>query len=97
MTNNWKDTLESDAFRIKDGEVRPLLRDKEGLLFEPITPGSADDPFTFRPKDLESILYGLNKIVKELESGNVPLAAELALRCRTALMSLIEKERDDPS
>lgn len=91
---NWKSTPESDVFHLQDGEARPLLQDDDGNLYEPVTPGSKEDPFTFRPQSLPHILYGLNKVVNEIGAGNMVLALELARRCQRALRVRVEAERD---
>lgn len=88
------DRQETDVFRIGGGEVHLLMRDDEGAVYEEVTPGTQGDPFTFRPKNIGDILYGLNKIVRELESGvgTEELTLELTRRCQRALKELVRAE-----
>ncbi len=95
MSNNWESTPESDVFRLENGTVRPLLKDDDGNLFEPISPGSSEDPFTFRPVNLNDILYGLNKVSDALERGDPKLALVMAERCQTALERIVESEQSE--
>jgi hypothetical protein len=85
---------EADVFRLEGGEAHLLMRDAEGVVYEEVIPGTKEDPFTFRPRNLGDILYGLNKIERELDSedGSKELTLELTRRCQEALQLLIRAE-----